>query len=155
MIIGVLFLFLTSVNHGAENIYTWKDKEGVVNITDQPPPPGAEIIDVSPSYRKEAEELQRERMNRIDKIRQDRDRQQQMNQLSELRKIEKEALQAAEEFMELANNSYSRAERAQDKERNRRLKSKGQGYETKYKEALARAEKAKNEAEMLEKSLGL
>ena len=37
--------------YGADSLYTWKDDKGTLNITDAPPPQGAEILDISPIIR--------------------------------------------------------------------------------------------------------
>ena len=57
IILIILSAFFSSISYGAENIYTWKDEQGVLNITDQSPPDGVEIIDISPSNKKAAEEI--------------------------------------------------------------------------------------------------
>jgi len=47
----ILFTLLTvmivGTSYGEQFNYTWKDAEGVLNITDYPPPDGLEIIDIS------------------------------------------------------------------------------------------------------------
>ncbi len=47
----ILFTLLTvmivGTSNGEQFNYTWKDAEGVLNITDYPPPDGIEIIDIS------------------------------------------------------------------------------------------------------------
>jgi hypothetical protein len=65
----VLMLFCAGISYGARFHYTWKDKEGTLNITDYPPPEGTQIIDISiipevkkapPPARQPATEDQRE-----------------------------------------------------------------------------------------------
>jgi len=49
VIIAVTLLFCAATSgYAADAIYTWKDKNGVLNITDAPPPAGAVVLDVSP-----------------------------------------------------------------------------------------------------------
>ena len=47
----ILFTLLTAMlvgtSNGAQFNYTWKNAEGVLNITDYPPPEDVEIIDIS------------------------------------------------------------------------------------------------------------
>jgi Zn-dependent protease with chaperone function len=62
----ILLLFVSlvlcdlKICYGQEYIYTWKDKNGVLNITDYAPPTDAQILDISPSYREEAEKYRRQ-----------------------------------------------------------------------------------------------
>ncbi len=64
IIVAILSVFLSSIGYGGDNIYTWKDEQGVLNITDYVPPYGAEIINISPSPREAAEKLQAQRLIR-------------------------------------------------------------------------------------------
>ena len=42
-----LMLLIAGISNGARYNYTWEDKDGVLNVTDFPPPEGANIIDIS------------------------------------------------------------------------------------------------------------
>ncbi|MDD3618838.1 MAG: DUF4124 domain-containing protein [Desulfobulbaceae bacterium] len=44
----VLSLLVYGAGHAGVNNYTWKDAQGVLNITDYPPPEGVEILDIRP-----------------------------------------------------------------------------------------------------------
>lgn len=44
---AILSLMLAGVSSAARYNYTWKDADGVLNITDYPPPEDVEIIDIS------------------------------------------------------------------------------------------------------------
>jgi hypothetical protein len=43
----LLTVMIVGTSNGEQFNYTWKDAEGVLNITDYPPPDGIEIIDIS------------------------------------------------------------------------------------------------------------
>ncbi|GAB4336681.1 MAG: hypothetical protein Kow0089_07260 [Desulfobulbaceae bacterium] len=149
----LLSLFLSIPAPGAENIYTWRDEQGILNITDQPPPAGAEILDVSPSRRNEAEQLQRARMKRLEQIRGEQERARIREQLLRARQTEKEALQAAEAAKQQADLLFSRAERTQNKERNRRIRRQALNQVDTYNQAMDRAENARHTADILEEQL--
>ncbi len=47
--VAVTLIFcVVTFSIAGEAIYTWKDEQGVLNITDAPPPAGAVVLDVSP-----------------------------------------------------------------------------------------------------------
>ena len=62
IILALATVLAWDIGYCQDNIYTWRDKNGVLNITDVPPPQGAEILDISPSYRQQAEKYQRQRL---------------------------------------------------------------------------------------------
>lgn len=85
-----------------ENIYTWKDKNGVLNITDYPPPPEAEILDISPSHRAKAEEYWRQRQLQQERMEQAEQRRIQEEQAAEARTKEAEAYREADRLLKKA-----------------------------------------------------
>lgn len=85
-----------------ENIYTWRDRHGVLNITDYPPPPDAEILDISPSYKQQAEEYWRQRGLQQERIRQMEEQRKREEQAAAAEKKEAEARREAEELLKRA-----------------------------------------------------
>ncbi|MDD3619797.1 MAG: hypothetical protein RBR09_07155 [Desulfobulbaceae bacterium] len=85
-----------------ENIYTWKDKNGVLNITDHAPPSDAEILDISPSHRQQAEEYWRQRREIQERARQAEEERRMKEQAAAAERREAEARRQAEELMERA-----------------------------------------------------
>lgn len=99
----ILFsLFLWNYCYSQGNIYTWKDKNGVLNITDTPPPSGAEILDVSPSHTQEARESRRKLQEVQEEIHQERLEKRQQQQAIQERKEKAAALDKADELREKA-----------------------------------------------------
>lgn len=102
MKIGIIILSLASIllwesGYCAESIYTWRDKNGVLNITDYAPSPGAEILEISPSYRDKAEEYWRQRRLLQERIDQAGQRKKTEEQAAAARKKEAEAQQRADQ----------------------------------------------------------
>jgi len=60
ILITAISVLFWNTGYCEDNIYTWKDKNGVLNITDAPPPAGAELIETSPGHREEALEILRQ-----------------------------------------------------------------------------------------------
>ncbi len=52
LLIVFLVLFTNSQAYCERNIYTWKDADGTLNITDKEPPDGVEIIYIRPALKK-------------------------------------------------------------------------------------------------------
>jgi hypothetical protein len=105
IILALVSFVLWESGYCAENIYTWRDKNGVLNITDYAPPPGAEILEISPSYRNQAEEYWRQRrlqQERIDQAAQQKTREE---QAAAARKKEAEARQRADQPQESAQET--------------------------------------------------
>ena len=48
IILAILSVFLCNSSYSGEELYTWKDKQGGIHYTEQRPPDGAEILDISP-----------------------------------------------------------------------------------------------------------
>lgn len=95
VILSLASIMLWESGYCAENIYTWRDKNGVLNITDHAPPPGAEILEISPSHREKAEEYWRQRRLQQERIDQAGQRKEMEDQAAAARKKEAEAEQRA------------------------------------------------------------
>mgnify|MGYP005621352413 CR=1 FL=1 len=94
-----VFLWL-GFGYCGENIYTWKDRDGVLNITDHAPPSGAEIIDISPSYREKTEELWHQRRIRQQEIAESEQRRLREQQAEAERKEAASRKRAEQQLME-------------------------------------------------------
>lgn len=99
-ILALAIVLLWDNGYGQDNIYTWRDKDGVLNITDVPPPQGAEILEISPSYREQAEEYWRQRQLHQERRRQ-AEQQRMEEQTAEAERREAEARQEAELLREI------------------------------------------------------
>lgn len=89
----IIFFFATTGPLSADKVYTWTDKDGNVHITDQPPPEGANVSNVTtykPQSEKEVLENQRQQQMRENAV--DRKR-----KLKEAQNAELKAQKAAEE----------------------------------------------------------
>jgi hypothetical protein len=89
----IIFFFATTGPLSADKVYTWTDKDGNLHITDQPPPEGANVRNVTtykPQSEKEVLENQRQQQMRENAV----DRKQ---KLEEAQKAELKAQKAAEE----------------------------------------------------------
>ena len=89
----IIVFFATTGPLSADKVYTWTDKDGNVHITDQPPPEGAKVRNVTtykPQSEKEVMKNQRQQQMRENAV--DRKR-----KLAEAQNAELEAQKAAEE----------------------------------------------------------
>lgn len=102
IILTLATVLLWNSGYCEENIYTWKDKNGVLNITDYPPPPEAEILDISPSHREKTEEYWRQRQLQQERIEQAEQRKKQEEQAAEARAKEAEAYREADQLLKRA-----------------------------------------------------
>lgn len=127
------------------------DEQGVLNITDQSPPDGAEIIEVSPSNRKAAEKIQRERLIRQERRLQEQDRLKINHKAIQARKIEAEAQKKG---VDLYQQAISENEAKGTKRKRRWSRRKAGKYYKDAQDAFKRAETARKQAEVLEKRLG-
>ena len=89
----ILFFFATTGPLGADKVFTWTDKDGNVHITDQPPPEGANVSNVT-TYKPQSEEevMKNQRQQQMRENAVDRKR-----KLAEAQNAELEAQKAAEE----------------------------------------------------------
>jgi hypothetical protein len=156
MRISLIILTLTSAllwntAYCEEYIYTWKDESGVLNITDYAPPPGVEILEISPSHRKEAEEYWRQRQmlkEKADKFEQQRRTE---KKAAEARKNEIDAFLEADQNFQQAEQMMEDVTGSRKKKRRyfRRAKRLAEKGEKKIQEADA----VREEAERLEEKL--
>lgn len=140
-----------STARGEEYIYTWKDRNGVLNITDYAPPPGAEILEISPSRRKEAEEYWRRRQILREEAEKAQQRKRMEQKAARARQGEADARREADEYYEKARRMVEGAAGSREKKRRylRRAKRLAEQGEKKIREA----EEIRTEAEGLEKKL--
>lgn len=156
MVLQILFLALALVlpwglAHGEEYIYTWKDRNGVLNITDYAPPPGAEILEISPSHRKEAEEYWRRRQMLREKAERAAQQKRMQQAAAGAAQSEADARQEADAYFEQAGQMVEGVKGSGEKKRRyfRRAKRLADHGEKKIHEA----ERRRKEAERLKKKL--
>lgn len=99
--VGIMLLG-PALQPDAANVYTWTDKDGVVHITDQPPPAGAEVVDVIP-YQKQAPAQTEEIDRRQQELREQVIRDDQRREAEAARRRAREAEKRAQEAVERAN----------------------------------------------------
>ena len=89
----IIFFFATTGLLSADKVYTWTDKDGNVHITDQPPPEGANVREVT-TYKPQSEEevMENQRQQQVRENAVDRKR-----KLEEAQDAELKAQKAAEE----------------------------------------------------------
>jgi len=89
----IIFFFATTGPLSADKVYTWTDKDGNVHITDQPPPEGANVSNVT-TYKPQSEKevLKNKRQQQMRENAEDRKR-----KLEEAQNAELKAQKAAEE----------------------------------------------------------
>ncbi len=149
-------LFILCMVHpmsGGENIYTWKDAQGEIHITDQSPPDGVEIIDSSPAPPKpdmkstekqpKAGKVTRQNVQQREKL---------LKEFTEYRAEEAAAWKKAEELIAEAEELRSRSAIQKVKRKYRR---RARALEEEAGEVIKKAEAAAVQAEKLEKSLNI
>lgn len=154
IIIAVLSVFLSSFSYGAdnENIYTWKDKNGVINITDTPPPSSAELIATSPSYRKKAERIEEQYQLNKEKRLQYQKKTILKEKAAQARAREKKLRRDGDNFLKQAvelNDKWKFRRNAYGRINQNRVKM----YKQKADDAYNQAEKEKKLVEMYEREL--
>jgi hypothetical protein len=121
--ISLLLISLTGLNLNAQRIYTWTDENGVVNLSDQPPPEPDRVEDIEvmkynektpqeiEAIQKQKEELRRKfyKERQIEKSRQAE------IQAKKAEERAREAVQQAEEEFEYNNEYIRRLSSSQDK----------------------------------------
>lgn len=156
---AILLLSLFTVSHlGAQKIYTWTDENGVLHITEQPPPKSAKVEDVMTYKEKtpaELEAMQREK----DAIRREFERQEQVDQAQAARLKANQAEEQAKQTKETAEEEFeynkeyikqlssTKQKRKQFRKRIERLKKETEESFAEAKSAAEQAEEAKQAAE--------
>ena len=157
--IGLLFLFLTESSLNAQRIYTWTDKNGVVNLSHQPPPETdrvdhIEVMKYDEKTPQEIEAIQRRReklRRRLAKEEQLQKARQAEIQAGEAEERSRKAVQQALKQYEY-NNEYIRRltstqnKRKKFKKRVERLKAKTEASLAEAQAAVEKAEKAAQRA---------
>lgn len=157
--VGLLLTLLAGLSLSAERIYTWTDENGVVNLSDQPPPEPdrAEDIEVIEYDKKTPQEIeaiqkQKEELHRkFDKERQLEKARQAEIQAGKAEKQAQEAVQQANEEFEY-NNEYirrlssTRDKRKQFRKRINRIKAETEASRADAQAAVEQAAKAAQDA---------
>lgn len=158
----IFCLFSVSLTD-AQKLYTWTDEDGVLHITEQPPPKKTRIEDVMTFKERSPEELeaiQREK----DKIRRDYKRQEQLDQEQEDRLKATQAAEQAKQAKERAEKEYdynkeyierlgsTKRKRKQFRKKIERLKKESEEAFAEAQKAAQKAEEAKTKAETEQES---
>jgi hypothetical protein len=154
ILLAILSVFLCNISYGGAVLFTWEDEQGGLHITDERPPIGAKILEISPTNIKTNEEMQRQRLiDQINhqKIRQDSERENIKIQAAQARKIEADSLRTADKLLKQADEL--RTKKGNTLRRRRRYRRKLAKYEKRAQEMLMRAESAGKQAESLERQL--
>ena len=95
----MLFCIFTASLLGAQKLYTWTDENGVLNITDQPPPQKAQLEEVV-TYKERTPEEQNAIQRKKDSIRREFKRQEQLDRQQEARLKAEQAEEQAKKTKE-------------------------------------------------------
>ena len=144
----MLTVMITSTSNGAQYNYTWKDADGVLNITDYAPPEGAEILDINviPKQDKKQASPDIQEQNALQNQNAAQNRQRQFEAASlrnEAAKLRQNAANIAEEAKELSRI-------ANLQKRNRRLLVLSNSNAKKAEELFSQADSLVRRAEELE-----
>ncbi len=149
--ISIVLLSLCIVSlPGAQKLYTWTDDNGVMHITDQPPPQKAQIKDVM-TYTKRTPEEMESIQRRKDQLRHSLKQDHQLEQAREAQLKAQDAAEEAQAAKEKADKEYEENKAYIDKLSNRKWKRKKfrkkierlqQETEASYAEAQKAAEQA-------------
>jgi hypothetical protein len=159
----MLFSLFAASLLGAQKLYTWTDENGVLHITEQPPPKSAKVEDVRTYKERTPEELEAiER--RKEKLRRELERENQLEKKREAQLKAQEADDEAQKALGQAEEDYEKNKAYIDKLSNRkwkrkkfrkridRLKKETEEGFTEAQSAAERAEEAKQAAEEAEKA---
>ena len=158
--IGLLLTLLAGLSLSAQRIYTWTDKNGVVNLSDQPPPDPVRVEDIEVmEYDKktpqEIDEIQKQKEELRRKF--DNERQLEKARQAEIQAVNaeeraREAVKQAEEEFEYNNEYIRRLSSTQDKrkqfrKRIDRIKAETEASRAEAQAAVEQAAKAVREAQ--------
>jgi hypothetical protein len=142
---------------GAQKLYTWTDENGVLHITDHPPPRSAQIEDVV-TYKERTPEEQQAIDRRKRELRRELDQEDQQVRAREAQLKARQAEEEAQKSLEQAEEEYEQNKAYIDRLSNRkwkrkqfrkkidRLKKETEESYAEAKEAAERAEAAKKKA---------
>lgn len=150
--IALLSVFLSCFSYGSENLYTWIDEQGVLNITDTYPPAGAKIIDTSPSYRQQAEEIEKARFLLEQKRLLELNQKRIEAQLVQAERIKTDAQKKTDELMQKA---IYENEKKGTRRTMRWARRKARMYYHEALQASQQAEKAQSQIDMLKEKLDI
>ena len=156
---GLLLTILAGLSLSAQRIYTWTDKNGIVNLSNQPPPQpdrveNIEVIDYDEKTPQEIEAIQKQKeelRRKFDNERQLEKARQAKIQAGKAEERAREAVKQAEEEFEY-NNEYIRRlsstqeKRKQFRKRIDRIKAETEASRAEAQAAVERAAKAAQEA---------
>jgi len=143
-VLAILLLFLSSPDLDAGKIYQWTDENGVLHLTNLPPPQDAAIQEIIQYQEKTAQEIQEYKLLQEQK-RQKRLQQQQIQDAQKSEFRAQEAKKEAEEAKARAEETIQKTE--EHLERYRSLKkSKKKKYRHKMRKAIKAAEEAEARA---------
>jgi len=146
---------------GAQKLYTWTDENGVLHITDQPPPKKARVEDVMTYKERTPEELEAIQ-RRKEQLRRQLDQDLQREKAREAQLNAQEAAEEAQEAKEQADKEYEENKAYIDRLSNRkwkrkqfrqkidRLKKETEESYAEAESAAQRAEEARKKAEEAE-----
>ncbi len=157
--VSLLLTLLAGLSLSAQRIYTWTDKNGVVNLSDQPPPKpdrpeDIEVIEYDKKTPQEIEAIQKQKeelRRKFDKERLLEKARQAEIQAKRAEERAREAVKQAEEEFEY-NNEYirrlssTREKRKQFRKRIDRIKAETEAVRAEAQTAVEKAAKAAQEA---------
>ena len=153
----LLFCIFTASLLGAQKVYTWTDENGVLHITDHPPPQRAQLEEVVTYKERTPEELNAIK-RRKNKLRRELDQDFQQVKTREAQLKAKQAEEEAQKTLEQAEEEYEENKAYIDKLSNRkwkrkkfrkkidRIKKETEESYAEAKSAAERAEEAKKKA---------
>jgi len=159
----ILFSLFTASLLGAQKLYTWTDQNGVLHITDHPPPQKARIEEVM-TYKEPTPEELNAIQRRKNKLRRELDQEEQQQKAQDARLKAQEAEEEAQKSLEQAEKEYEKNKAYIDRLSNRswkrrqfrkkinRLKQETEESFAEAKSAAERAEEAKKSAENVEET---
>jgi len=154
----LLFSVLTVSMPGAQKLYTWTDENGILHITETPPPKNARVEEVT-NYKERTPEDEAARRQRNEEFRRKLEKYDQRVQTQEAQLKAKEAEEEAQKAKAQAQQEYEDNKAYIDKLSNRkwkrkkfrkritRLKKETEENFAEAEEAAKRAEEAKAKAE--------
>ena len=159
----MLFSLFTASLLGAQRLYTWTDENGVLHITDHPPPQRAQIEEVV-TYKERTPEELNAIQRRKDKLRRELEQEKQQDDSRDAQLKAQEADEEAQKALEQAEKEYEKNKAYIDRLSNRswkrkqfrkkinRLKKETEESFAEAKSAAERAEEAKKSAENAEQA---
>ena len=151
----VLFSLFTASLLGAQKVYTWTDENGVLHITDHPPPQRAQIEEVV-TYKERTPEEQQAIDRRKRELRRELDQDDQRVKAQEAQLKARQAEEEAQKSLEQAEEEYEQNKAYIDRLSNRKWKRKQfrkkiDRLKKETEESFAEAKEAAEQAEAAKK----